>query len=318
MADKPVLVMVGGATPRVRERLSERFRAIEWSEGDAPPEAKDAIAAAVYAGGSCSAETIDAMPNLRVIGNFGVGYDGVDAEHAAEKGIVVTNTPDVLDDEVANTAILLLLAVDRKLVLYDRYVREGRWEREGTPPLTRGVRGRTVGIVGLGRIGSTVAEKLDKAFGARIVYHSRSKKDAPYPYYDDLVAMAREADALIVVTPGGPDTEKLVSREVMEALGSEGTLVNIARGSVVDETAMIELLQSGALGAAGLDVFEREPHVPEALREMSQVVLSPHIGSATEETRAAMGDLMVDNVLAVINGKPPLTPVPECKGIANS
>ena len=318
MADKPVLVMLGGATPHVRERLSGRFQTVEWTDGKAPSEAPEAVAATVYAGGRCPAATIDAMPKLRVIGNYGVGYDGVDAEHAASKGIVVTNTPDVLDDEVANTAILLLLAVDRKLVPYDRYVRDGRWEREGAPPLTRGVRGRTVGIVGLGRIGSTVAEKLEGAFGARIVYHSRSSKDVPYPYYPNLVAMARDVDALIVVTPGGPDTEKLISREVMEALGPEGTLVNISRGTVVDEAAMIELLQSGALGAAGLDVFEREPHVPEALRAMSQVVLAPHIGSATEETRAAMGDLMVDNVFAVMDGKPPLTPVPECEDIASA
>ena len=241
--------------------------------------------------------------------------DSVDAEHAATKGVLVTHTPTVLDDEVANTAILLLLATDRKLVAYDRYVREGRWEREGAPPLTRGVRDRLVGIVGLGRIGSTIAEKLESAFGARIAYHGRSEKDVPYEYYADLTEMARAADALIVVTPGGPETEKLVDREVIEALGPDGTLVNVARGTVVDEAALVDALQFGKLGGAGLDVFENEPHVPDALKRMENVVLTPHIGSATEETRRAMGDLVVDNIIAVLSGEQPRTPVPESRAL---
>ena len=309
---KPVLAMLGGATPAVRERLAERFEISEGTDDDLPSRAGEAVAVSVYAGAPCSAATIDAMPNAKVIGNYGVGYDSIDAAHAASRGIIVTNTPDVLNDEVANTAILLLLATDRKLVEYDRFVRDGRWEKDGAPPLTKGIRGRTVGIVGLGRIGGTIAEKLETAFGARIAYHSRSKKDVPYNYYADLIEMARASDALIVITPGGPETEKLISREVMEALGPDGTLVNVARGPVVDEAAMVDLLQSGKLGAAGLDVFEREPHVPQALRDMSHVVLTPHVGSATRETRAAMGDLMVDNIIAVTEGKAPLTPVGEC------
>ena len=312
---KPVLIMLGGATPRVRERLAERFEVIAWNGGNPPQGTDTAVAASVYAGAKCRAEQIDAMPRLKVIGNYGVGYDSVDARHAASKGIIVTHTPDVLNDEVANTAVLLLLATDRKIVEYDRYVRDGRWESEGDAPLTRGVRGRQVGIIGLGRIGSTIAEKLETAFGARIAYHSRSKKDVPYRYYDDLVAMARDCDALIAITPGGPDTSKLVSREVMAALGPEGTLVNVARGSVVDESAMIELLRDGKLGAAGLDVFEAEPSVPQALRDMPHVVLTPHVGSATQETRDAMSDLVVDNIVAVVDGNRPPTPVPECRSL---
>ena len=314
MADKPVLLMVGGARPGMRARLDERFEVLEAADG-LPPEGRgdEVVGVTVNAGVACPAATIDAVPNAKVIANFGVGYDNVDAAHAASSGIIVTHTPDVLNDEVANTTILLLLAADRRLVAYDAYVRDGSWEAKGAPPLTRGIRGKTVGIIGLGRIGTTIAEKLSGCFGAEIAYHSRSSKDAPYRYYDDLVAMARDADALVVITPGGPETEKLVSREVMEALGPDGTLVNVARGTVVDEEAMIDLLESGALGRAGLDVFEREPHVPERLRALSNVTLAPHIGSATEETRNAMGDLVVDNAIAVTEGRAPLTTVPECR-----
>ena len=308
----PVLVL-GRITDRMRDRLAERYELI--NEDDLEARGEEVAAVALGMGGKCRADTIDRVPNARIVSNYGVGYDGVDAEHAATKGIIVTHTPSVLDDEVANTAILLLLATDRRLVAYDRYVREGRWEREGSPPLTRGVRDRLVGIVGLGRIGSTIAEKLEGAFGARIAYHGRSEKDVPYDYYPDLPEMARAADALIVVTPGGPETEKLVSAEVIEALGPEGTLVNVARGTVVDETAMLEALGNRKLGAAGLDVFENEPRVPDALKAMENVVLAPHIGSATEETRRAMGDLVVDNIIAVLDGGKPKTPVPESRGL---
>ena len=311
----PVLVL-GRITDRMRDRLLKRFELIDETALDA--RADEIAAVALGMGGRCRADTIDRLPNAKVISNYGVGYDGVDADYAAKKGIVVTHTPSVLDDEVANTAILLLLATDRRLVAYDRYVREGRWQSEGAPPLTRGVRDRLIGIVGLGRIGSTIAEKLKTAFGARIAYHGRSEKDVPYTYYADLVAMARDADALIVVTPGGPETEKLVGREVIDALGPEGTLVNVARGTVVDEAALVEALQAGRLGAAGLDVFENEPHVPDALKTMENVVLTPHIGSATIETRNAMGDLVCENIELVMDGKRPKTPVPESAGLVEA
>ena len=307
------VLVLGRITDHMRSRLADRFELL--AEDDVASRAAKIEAVALGMGGSCRADMIDRLPNAKVISNYGVGYDSVDAEHAATKGVLVTHTPTVLDDEVANTAILLLLATDRKLIAYDRYVREGRWEREGAPPLTCGVRDRLVGIVGLGRIGSTIAEKLEGAFGARIAYHGRSEKDVPYEYYADLTEMARAADALIVVTPGGPETEKLVDREVIEALGPGGTLVNVARGTVVDEAALVDALQSGKLGGAGLDVFENEPHVPDALKRMENVVLTPHIGSATEETRRAMGDLVVDNIIAVLSGEQPRTPVPESRAL---
>lgn len=312
-ASPPLLLLSGRATPRIRERLERRFEIVE----DAGERAGEVVALAAGMGARVDAAAIDALPALKVIGNYGVGYDAVDATHAATRGVVTTHTPSVLDDEVANTAVMLLLAADRRLVELDAYVREGRWEREGAAPLTRGLRGRTVGIVGLGRIGRAIADKLSAAFGARILYHSRSEHDAPYSYRADLVAMAREADALVVVTPGGPATRHLVSREVMAALGPDGTLVNVARGTVVDEEAMTQLLRAGELGRAGLDVFEDEPRVPEALRALPNTVLLPHVGSATEETRAAMGDLMCAGIEDVIDGRRPEAPVPEARELAD-
>ena len=309
---RPAVLVLGRITPRMRDRLERSFELLE----DATGREDDVRAIAAGMGARVDAATIDRHASLAAVGNYGVGYDAVDAAHAATRDVIVTHTPDVLNDEVANTAILLLLAADRRLVEFDRFVREGRWETDGAAPLTRGVRERTVGIVGLGRIGATIADKLAGAFGARILYHSRSEKDSPYEYRADLVAMARDSDALIVVTPGGAETEKLVSREVMEALGPDGTLVNVARGTVVDEAAMIDLLESGGLGRAGLDVFENEPRVPERLRALPNVVLLPHVGSATEETRAAMGDLVCEGIEDVLAGRRPRAPVPEARDLA--
>ena len=261
--------------------------------------------------GWAPAETIDRMPNLKMISSFGVGYDGVAAEYAAQKGIVVGHTPDVLNDEVANTAIALMLATDRRIVAYDKYVRAGRWLTEGHAPLTRGISGKTVGILGLGRIGEAIAEKLS-VFGCTVVYHSRSQKThVSYKYFADLEDMARASDLLVVITPGGPETDKLVSKDVIEALGPTGTLINVARGTVVDEAAMVEALKDGRLGAAGLDVFEDEPKVPEALFELDNVVLLPHVGSATIETRQAMADRVVDNMRGFFKDGKPVSPVPE-------
>jgi hydroxypyruvate reductase 2 len=249
------------------------------------------------------AQLIDACPNLEIIASIGVGTDSHDVEYARRRRIRVTNTPDVLNDDVANLAIALLLATTRKLVAYDRYVREGRWAREGDPPLTRGIAGRQIGIVGLGRIGRVIADKL-KVFHCRIAYHARNERqDAPYRFYSDLAAMARESLALIVIVPGGDATEKLIDAKVIDALGPEGILINVARGSVVDEPALVAALQEGRLGAAGLDVFADEPHVPEPLTHMENVVVQPHQGSATVETRRAMGELMLANLAAHFQGK---------------
>jgi lactate dehydrogenase-like 2-hydroxyacid dehydrogenase len=257
-------------------------------------------------------EVMAALPDLRVISSYGVGYDAIDAAAAAARGILVAHTPDVLNDEVADTAILLWLAVSRRLLAADRWVRSGDWERKGAFPLTRTVQGRTVGILGMGRIGRTIARRAE-AFGARILYHARSLKDVPHEYVPDLVAMARAADVLICITPGGAGTRHLVNAGVLEALGPEGILVNVARGSVVDEAALVAALEAGRLGGAGLDVFEAEPHVPEALRRMENVVLTPHVGSATVETRAAMGDLVCANLERFLADGTVLTPVPECR-----
>ncbi|HMB48526.1 MAG TPA: 2-hydroxyacid dehydrogenase [Afifellaceae bacterium] len=262
---------------------------------------------AIATGGGADAALMDACPNLEIISSFGVGYDNVDSEHAKSRGIAVCNTPDVLNDEVANTAIMLLLAVSRKLVAYDRYVREGRWVKEGNPPLTNGIAGKKVGIVGLGRIGKAIAEKL-AVFHCEISYFGRNKQDdVSFPYFSDPVELAKACDALIVITPGGSATRHLISADVIDALGPDGILVNVARGTVVDEKAMVDALANGRLGGAGLDVFEEEPKVPEALFAMDHVVLQPHQGSATVETRQAMADRMVDNLVLWLDGKPPLS-----------
>jgi lactate dehydrogenase-like 2-hydroxyacid dehydrogenase len=263
--------------------------------------------------GKADAALIDALPNLQIISSFGVGYDGVDAAHAAAKGVVVTHTPDVLNDDVANMAVLMLLACSRRFCEWHSFARSGQWKDLGDPPLARAVSGRKVGILGLGRIGQDIARKLG-VFGCEIVYHGRRKQDGqPYPYYDDLTAMARDVDFLIAICPGGEATRGIVNARVLEALGPEGTFINIARGSVHDEDALIEALQTGKLGYAGLDVFENEPEIPEALRMLDNVILQPHQGSATVETRQKMGQLVADNLLDWFDGKPARTPVPECR-----
>ena len=251
----------------------------------------------------------DALPKLEIITVFGVGYDGVDMAHARDRGIAVTNTPDVLTDDVADLAIGLAIDVARRMSLGDRFVRGGRWP-QGNLPLARRFSGRRAGILGLGRIGLALARRLE-SFGMAITYHNRSRSnDVPYAYADDPVSLAAGCDFLFVVTPGGPSTRQLVDRTVLEALGPAGVLINVARGSVVDEAALVAALQNGTLGGAGLDVFADEPRVPEALFAMDQVVLQPHRGSATTDTRRAMGDLVLANLAAHFAGRPLITPVP--------
>ncbi|MBA3516944.1 MAG: 2-hydroxyacid dehydrogenase [Rhizobiales bacterium] len=255
------------------------------------------------------ADLIDALPNLEIISSIGVGTESHAVDHARRRGVRVANTPDVLNDDVANLAVALLLAATRRIVSYDRYVRDGRWTRDGDPPLTRGIAGRRIGIVGLGRIGMTIAEKL-KVFGCDIAYFARHQRsDAPYPYHPDLADLARASAALIVIVPGGAGTEKLIDARVLDALGPEGILVNVARGSVVDEPALVAALREGRLGGAALDVFADEPNVPEALFAMDNVILQPHQGSATVETRRAMSDLMLANLAAHFDGRPLISPL---------
>lgn len=254
------------------------------------------------------AKLMDALPKLEIISHFGVGVDSVDLDAAKKRGVIVTNTPDVLNECVADLAMGLTLATLRRISLGDRYVRAGSWLK-GALPLAQKVGGKTMGILGYGRIGKAIAKRAE-AFGMHIVYHGRRPQEGvAHKYYASLAAMARDCDVLMVICPGGAATYHIVNAEVLEALGSKGTLINVARGSVVDEAALVKALAEGKLGAAGLDVFENEPRVPEALFAMDQVVLQPHVGSATHETRKAMGDLTVDNLRAFFAGKPVLTPV---------
>ncbi|WP_421725826.1 2-hydroxyacid dehydrogenase [Bauldia sp.] len=254
---------------------------------------------------------LERLPNLEIVANFGVGYDGIDLKRAAERQIVVTNTPDVLTEEVADTALGLLLNTARELPAAETYLRAGRWVGEGAYPLTGTLRNRTVGIVGLGRIGLAIARRLD-AMTVPVVYHTRRERpDAPYRYYDDLTEMAAAVDTLMVVVPGTPETAGMINAGVLEALGPEGIIVNVGRGSAIDEPALIAALAGRTIRAAGLDVFADEPNVPEELLALDNAVLLPHVGSASIHTRDAMGQLMIDNLVAWFDGKPPLTPVPE-------
>jgi lactate dehydrogenase-like 2-hydroxyacid dehydrogenase len=238
---------------------------------------------------------MDRLPRLEIIANYGVGYDSVDATEAGRRGIVVTNTPDVLTEEVADLAVGLMLAAVRQLPQADRYLRQGKW-LERPFPLTATLRGRTVGILGLGRIGKAIATRLE-AFGLEIAYHGRNPQtDVPYRYYPTLAAMAHDVHILMVVAPGGSETKQIVNAEVLKALGPEGVLINVGRGSVVDERALIAALTTRTILTAGLDVFEDEPRVPQELIALEHVVLLPHVGSGSVHTRNAMGQLVVDNL----------------------
>ncbi len=267
-----------------------------------------ATIAVTNGGRGAEAALIDRLPALRLLACFGVGVDAIDLGHCRLRGVQVTNTPDVLTEDVADLALGLLLAAVRRIAAGDRFVREGRWLAGGMP-LTASLQQRRVGVVGLGRIGRAIARRCE-AFNTEIGYFGpRRKDDVAWPHFDDVVALARWADVLIAACPGGEQTRRIVSRAALEALGPDGVFVNIARGSVVDEAAMVELLAAGKLGGAGLDVFDDEPNVPPALRAMEQVVLQPHQGSATHATRDAMGRLVLDNVAAFVAGGPLLTPV---------
>ena len=270
------------------------------------------LAASTLAG-RIDASWFDRLPALEIVANFGVGYDTIDAAAAAERGVIVTNTPGVLDEEVADLTIGLLLATVRRIPQADRYVREGRWA-DAPFPLSPTLRGRRIGILGLGAIGKAVARRLE-GFGVSIAYHGRSRQPGvTYDYHDSPATLAASCDVLLVIVPGGAGTRHLVDADVLAALGSDGVLVNVARGSVVDQAALVAALRSGTILAAGLDVYEAEPDVPEALRAMENVVLLPHIGSASEQTRRAMGQLVVDNLASWFDTGKPISPVPEPRG----
>ena len=257
------------------------------------------------------ADMIARFPKLEIISSFGVGYDNVDFKYAADNKIVVCNTPEVLNEEVADTALGLLLCTVREFPQAERHLRDGHWVR-GDYRLSRAsLRDRTVGLVGMGRIGQAIARRLE-AMRVPVVYHSRRPAaGVSYKHFPDLVDMARQVDILLAITPGGPHTRNLINAEVLAALGPEGIFINMARGSVVDQPALIKALQDKVIMSAGLDVYAGEPEVPAELTAMDHVVLFPHLGSASVATRAAMDQLVVDNLLAWNAGKPPLTPVAE-------
>jgi lactate dehydrogenase-like 2-hydroxyacid dehydrogenase len=257
------------------------------------------------------ARTLARFPKLEIVASFGVGYDHVDAAYARDHSIMVTNTPDVLTEEVADIAMGLLITTLREFIKADKYLRSGLWQTQQFPLSVGSLRDRKVGMVGMGRIGQAIARRLD-ASKVPVVYHTRNPAPGvSYKHYPDLIEMAKVVDTLVIIVPGGPATTKMINADVMKALGPRGVIINVARGTVVDEQAMIAALKSGTILAAGLDVFEREPNVPDELKAMQNVVLLPHIGSASVVTRNAMDQLVVDNLKAWFAGKPPLTPVAE-------
>lgn len=312
----PGILMPAPMHPSVAAGLAGRFTLHRlWEQSDAEaylakvgPRIRG-LAASTLAG-RIGADWLDRLPALEIVASFGVGYDNVDAQAAAERRIAVTNTPGVLDEEVADLTVGLLLATLRQIPQADRFVREGRWPA-GPFPLSPTLRGRRVGILGLGAIGKAVARRL-AAFDVAIGYHGRTRQaGVPYAYHPSPVALAAASDVLICIVPGGAGTEHLVGAEVLAALGPEGVLVNVSRGSVVDEAALIAALAAGTILSAGLDVFAHEPSVPDALLAMPQVVLLPHIGSGSELTRRAMGQRVVDNLVAWFEERRLVSPVAE-------
>jgi hypothetical protein len=315
--EKPDVLLVGNKKPVIVNGLSKAvtlhylFDAKDRDAFIASVGDKVRALAVAYTANKIDAAFMQRFPKLEQISSFGVGYDHIDAKWAGEHGITVTNTPEVLNEEVADTALGLLLCTVREFPQAERYLRAGKWVENHYPLSKATLRDRTVGMVGMGRIGKAIARRLE-AFGVPVVYHSRQPQPGvSYKYYPQLVDMARAVDTLMVIVPGGPATQNLINAEVLKALGPRGILINMARGSVVDEPALIAALKDRTIYSAGLDVFANEPQVPKELLAMDHIVLFPHLGSSTERTRAAMDQLVVDNILAWAAGKPPLTPVPE-------
>ncbi|MDQ7984150.1 2-hydroxyacid dehydrogenase [Pseudomonas sp. G34] len=307
---RPTVLQVGRFPPRFNERLQRDYQLVRlWEQKDFLSErGADIDIVVTSARYGCSAEQLAQMPNLKAICSFGVGYDSIAVDEAKARGIVISTTPDVLNECVADTAIGLVIDTARQFAASDRHVRQGKW-LNGQYPLTRKVSGKKLGIVGFGRIGKDIAKRAT-GFDMEIRYHKRREDpDSGYRFEADLKALATWADFLVLACPGGAATHHLIDAEILAALGANGILVNIARGTVVDEQALVAALQAGTLGGAGLDVFEDEPRVPEALFGMPNVVLLPHVGSATEETRLAMENLVFDNLDAFIERGELITPL---------
>ena len=317
------LVLVPSAAPKeVLDALRGRFELLRPSN----LEELDAILAdrgeeieviANPGEGPLGKDLLERLPNLRLIAHFGVGYDTVDAPEAVRRGVLVTNVAGSNDEEVADTAMGLLLMTLRELPQAQEHLRSGGWH-EGPYPLTRfSLQGRTMGLLGIGHIGQAIARRAE-AFGIGIGYHARHERDLEHQYYPDLLDMARDVDILVVATPGGSASQHLVDEEVLRALGPEGVLINVARGSVVDEQALISALAGGTLGAAGLDVYQDEPNVPSELLALRNAVLLPHVGSASVPTRIRMAELGAANLLSWFAAGTVLTPVPEARSLTTA
>ena len=309
MSGKVMVCAVGNAPPLVDTQLNQHF--------DVVREAHQEVRGIAVCGGHTriDAPFVELFPRLQIVSSFGVGYDHIDAVTLAKRGIVVTHTPDVLTGEVADLALGLLIATVRQLPQVDRYLREGKWLQKPYP-LTATLRGRKVGILGLGRIGKAIARRLE-ACDLEVEYHGRKPQpDVKHRYHPTLLGLAQSCDVLMVVASGGAETHHLVGKDVLEALGPEGIVINVGRGTVIDEQALIAALRDRKILSAGLDVFEDEPRVPAELVAMDHVVLLPHVGSASVHTRNAMGQLVVDNLVSWFGGKGAVTPVPECQALA--
>jgi lactate dehydrogenase-like 2-hydroxyacid dehydrogenase len=310
---KPDIVLTTLIFPPTQAILEREFvchKLYEAADRDAflKEVAPKVRALATFGAAGADARLMDALPKLELISNFGVGVDAIDLEAAKKRGVTVTNTPDVLNDCVADTAMALTLNVMRKFPQSEAYLRSGYWPTRGDYEKTTSLGGKTMGVLGLGRIGEAIAGRAT-AFGMKIRYHNRKQKDVAYPYDADAVALARNSDVLMVATPGGGGTKALVSAKVLDALGPQGYVVNIARGSVIDEPVLLDYLQHGRIAGAGLDVFANEPNISPAFFALDNAVIFPHVGSATNETRSAMGDLQVENLRLHFAGKPVRTRV---------
>lgn len=314
MTGKTAILVYDTIHAHILRRLEQHFDLVLVKRGVAPEispqDAARVRGAAVF--GKFGADWIDILPNLEIVAYFGVGYDGVDCAAAAARNIIVTNTPEVLNDEVADSTIALLLSTIHRTSQAEAWLRSGEWVSKGPFPLVPlSLKGRTVGLFGLGRIGLEIARRLEP-FKVKLAYHTRSKRDGvSYDYYSSLVELARAVDTLICIVPGTAETHKAINADVLSALGPNGVFINVGRGSSVDEAALAEALKSGTIAAAGLDVFYTEPTLPEDLLPLENAVLWPHIASATVPTRDAMGDVVVDNIIRWFGEGKALTPVPE-------
>jgi lactate dehydrogenase-like 2-hydroxyacid dehydrogenase len=313
-ANRAEVVLFGPPKPTIVKGIETGctlYKAVDAKDRDAFVAEHGQVRAIACAQGLMSASLLERFPKLQIVSSFGVGYDHVDVTYAAAHGITVTNTPEVLTEEVADTALGLLLCTVREFPQAERHLRAGHWVKKAYPLSKATLRDRTVGMVGMGAIGQAIARRLE-AFGVPVVYHTRQPRPGlKQRHYPKLVDMARDVDTLMVIVPGGAATANIINAEVLDALGPNGILINMARGSVVDEPVLIKALKDKRILAAGLDVFAKEPEVPEELLAMDNVVLFPHVGSGSEYTRQKMDQLVADNILAWAAGKPPLTPVVE-------